>query len=103
MFRAVASPIHGHGEGLGRRHEIARPPRRLSVQRLTRLAPDGFYAATDPEGVDRILYSDPFEEPVGRWRYGRRVDLDTAVERFKGVLLETARQIAERIPADRPA
>ena len=49
------------------------------MQRLTRLAPDGFYAATDPEGVDRILYSDPFEEPIGRWRYGRRIDLDTAV------------------------
>jgi len=31
------------------------------------------------------------------------VDLDAAVERFKGVLLETARQIAERIPADGPA
>lgn len=49
------------------------------MQRLYRLAPEGFLAATDPEGTVRILFSDPHEVAPGSWRYGRPVDLDRAV------------------------
>ncbi|MGD2115757.1 MAG: fumarylacetoacetate hydrolase family protein [Acidobacteriota bacterium] len=41
---------------------------------LHRLAPEGFLAATAPDGAVRILYSDPFETPPGEWEYGRTVD-----------------------------
>ena len=41
---------------------------------LYRLAPEGLYAATDPEGRVRALLSDPFEDPPGQWRYGREAD-----------------------------
>ncbi len=40
---------------------------------LCRLAPEGFYAATDEEGELRILYSDPFEVRPGGWELGRAV------------------------------
>lgn len=43
---------------------------------LYRLGPEGFYVATDPEGVARVLYDDPFEAAPSAWRLGRRVDLD---------------------------
>lgn len=46
---------------------------------LYRLAPEGFYAATDPEGKVRMLFSDPFEERPASWRFGRPVDLERAV------------------------
>ncbi len=48
---------------------------------LYRLAPEGFWAAADPETPDRlrILYSDPYETRSGGWEYGRDVDLSTAV------------------------
>jgi 2-keto-4-pentenoate hydratase/2-oxohepta-3-ene-1,7-dioic acid hydratase in catechol pathway len=42
---------------------------------LYRIGPEGFYAATDPDGEPRILHSDPFETLPGGWRYGRPVDL----------------------------
>ncbi len=45
---------------------------------LCRLAPEGFYAATDEEGELRILYSDPFDVRPGGWELGRAV---TAEER----------------------
>jgi 2-keto-4-pentenoate hydratase/2-oxohepta-3-ene-1,7-dioic acid hydratase in catechol pathway len=41
---------------------------------LYRLGPEGFHAATDPGGELRFLHSDPFEEPPGGWRFGRRAD-----------------------------
>jgi len=42
---------------------------------LYKLGPEGLYAAATDGEPPRILYSDPFEEPPGRWRFGRRVDL----------------------------
>ena len=45
---------------------------------LYRLGPEGFYAATDPEGVDRILHSDPYNDAPERWRFGRPIDKDLA-------------------------
>ena len=47
---------------------------------LYRLAPEGFYAAADPDepGRLRTLYSDPFETLPGGWEYGRDVDPATA-------------------------
>ena len=41
---------------------------------LYRIAPEGFWAATDEEGELRVLYSDPFETRPGGWRYGRSID-----------------------------
>jgi len=41
---------------------------------LYRIAPEGFYAATDPEGSLRILYSDPYETLPGGWQFGREVE-----------------------------
>jgi 2-keto-4-pentenoate hydratase/2-oxohepta-3-ene-1,7-dioic acid hydratase in catechol pathway len=41
---------------------------------LYRLAPEGFLAATAPDGSVRILYSDPYETPPGQWDYGQAVD-----------------------------
>ncbi len=41
---------------------------------LYRLSPEGFYAATDPEGVVRALYSDPLATAPGGYEYGRAVD-----------------------------
>jgi 2-keto-4-pentenoate hydratase/2-oxohepta-3-ene-1,7-dioic acid hydratase in catechol pathway len=41
---------------------------------LYRLGPEGFYAATDPEGEVRWLYSDPFETRSGGFEFGRSVD-----------------------------
>lgn len=43
---------------------------------LYRLSPEGFYAATDPEGVVRVLYSDPFETAPGGFEYGRQVTVE---------------------------
>lgn len=40
---------------------------------LYRLGPEGFYAATDPEGTLRYLHSDPFETRPGGWDFGRTV------------------------------
>lgn len=45
---------------------------------LHRIAPEGFYVATLPDGATRTLYSDPFETPPGGWQLGRRCDLETA-------------------------
>jgi 2-keto-4-pentenoate hydratase/2-oxohepta-3-ene-1,7-dioic acid hydratase in catechol pathway len=44
---------------------------------LYRLAPEGFYAATDPEGVLRVLYSDPYTTLPGGWELGRPVEAET--------------------------
>lgn len=41
---------------------------------LYRIAPEGFYAATDEEGELRVLHSDPFETRPGGWEYGRVLD-----------------------------
>ncbi len=41
--------------------------------RFCRVAPEGFYAATDEEGELRILYSDPFAVWPGGWEFGRTV------------------------------
>lgn len=38
---------------------------------LYRLAPEGFFAATAPDGSVRILLSDPFVTAPGAWEYGR--------------------------------
>lgn len=43
---------------------------------LYRLGPEGFLAATDPNGALRVLHSDPYDEPYATWRFGRPVDLD---------------------------
>ena len=47
---------------------------------LYRVAPEGFWAAADPETPDRprILYSDPFETLPGGWEFGRDLDPSTA-------------------------
>lgn len=41
---------------------------------LYRLAPDGLYAATDDEGVLRVLYSDPVATRPGGWEFGRAIE-----------------------------
>ncbi len=41
---------------------------------LYRIAPEGFYAATDEEGELRLLHSDPFETRPGGWEYGRALE-----------------------------
>lgn len=47
--------------------------------RLYRIAPEGFYAATDPATDEvRVLYSDPFEILPGGWELGRKVDLESS-------------------------
>jgi 2-keto-4-pentenoate hydratase/2-oxohepta-3-ene-1,7-dioic acid hydratase in catechol pathway len=45
---------------------------------LYRIAPEGFYAATDEEGELRVLHSDPFETRPGGWEYGRVLDAKQA-------------------------
>lgn len=45
---------------------------------LYRLGPEGFYAATDHEGVVRMLHSDPYTESPERWRFGRPVEVEQA-------------------------
>jgi len=45
---------------------------------LYRLAPEGFYAATAPDGTVRSLFSDPFETPPEEWELGRAVDPEAA-------------------------
>lgn len=52
---------------------------------LYRLAPEGFLAATAPDGRVRILVSDPFETAPSAWQYGRPAD----PERF-GLLVPVA-------------
>ncbi len=44
---------------------------------LYRTGPEGFFAATDPDGELRTLYSDPFDGRPSTWEYGRRIDLAT--------------------------
>lgn len=47
---------------------------------LYRIATEGFYAVLEPGTTElRLLYSDPFETPPGRWEYGRTVPVDSAV------------------------
>jgi 2-keto-4-pentenoate hydratase/2-oxohepta-3-ene-1,7-dioic acid hydratase in catechol pathway len=47
---------------------------------LYRIATEGFYAVLEPGTSElRVLYSDPFETPPGRWELGRTVPLDKAV------------------------
>lgn len=47
---------------------------------LYRIAPEGFYAAREPGSSElRVLYSDPFETPVGSWELGGSVPFDSAV------------------------
>jgi len=47
---------------------------------LYRIATEGSYAALEPGTTElRVLHSDPFETPPGRWDYGRTVPLDSAV------------------------
>lgn len=47
---------------------------------LYRIATEGFHAVLEPGTTElRVLYSDPFETPPGRWEYGRTLPLDTAV------------------------
>jgi 2-keto-4-pentenoate hydratase/2-oxohepta-3-ene-1,7-dioic acid hydratase in catechol pathway len=41
---------------------------------LYRIAPEGFYAASDEDGELRLLYSDPFEVRPGGWELGRALD-----------------------------
>jgi 2-keto-4-pentenoate hydratase/2-oxohepta-3-ene-1,7-dioic acid hydratase in catechol pathway len=46
---------------------------------LYRLGPEGFYAAAeDPAGELRILFSDPYTVPPGRWELGRTVERSAA-------------------------
>jgi 2-keto-4-pentenoate hydratase/2-oxohepta-3-ene-1,7-dioic acid hydratase in catechol pathway len=53
---------------------------RIAAMLLYRIAPEGFWAAADPDAPDRlrILYSDPFETPPGGWEFGRDVNRATA-------------------------
>jgi 2-keto-4-pentenoate hydratase/2-oxohepta-3-ene-1,7-dioic acid hydratase in catechol pathway len=50
---------------------------------LYRVAPEGFFAAADPRpgaaASPRVLCSDPFTVPVGRWELGREIDPTTLV------------------------
>jgi len=47
---------------------------------LYRIATEGFYAVLEPGTTElRVLHSNPFETPPGRWEFGRTVPLDTAV------------------------
>lgn len=44
---------------------------------LYRIAPEGFWAVSDPESGDgrlRVLHSDPFEVPPGGWEIGREIE-----------------------------
>lgn len=41
---------------------------------LYRLGPEGFYAATDEDGLLRVLFSDPFEVDPGGWELGRVIE-----------------------------
>jgi 2-keto-4-pentenoate hydratase/2-oxohepta-3-ene-1,7-dioic acid hydratase in catechol pathway len=43
---------------------------------LYRIGPEGFFAAREPGGEARVLYSDPFETLPGGWELGRAVDLE---------------------------
>ena len=47
---------------------------------LSRVGPEGFYAATDEDGDLRVLHSEPFEVRPGGWELGR------VVESTKGLL-----------------
>jgi 2-keto-4-pentenoate hydratase/2-oxohepta-3-ene-1,7-dioic acid hydratase in catechol pathway len=51
----------------------------MSPMLLYRVGPEGFFAATTPEGDLRVLYSDPFETLPGGWEFGRSVDAETMV------------------------
>ena len=53
---------------------------RIAAMLLYRIAPEGFWAAADPDvrTALRILYSDPFETLPGGWEFGRDVDRATA-------------------------
>ncbi len=86
--------IFGAGRGVGpadpfdllrslRAEDGARPfhvgsdsPRvgRIPSVLLYRLASEGFFAATAPDGAVRILLSDPFEVPPAAWRFGAAAD-----------------------------
>lgn len=42
---------------------------------LYRIGPEGAFAAAEDDLPPRLLYSDPYEDPPGAWRFGRPVDL----------------------------
>ena len=42
---------------------------------LSRLGPDGLFVLTLDDGESRVLFSDPYETPIGAWELGRRVEL----------------------------
>lgn len=42
---------------------------------LYRTAPDGAYAATDPDGTPRRLFSNPWQTPVSKWQLGGSISL----------------------------
>ncbi len=44
--------------------------------RFYRTGHEGFYAAHDPSGELRLLYSDPYETLPAGWEYGRPIDLE---------------------------
>lgn len=50
----------------------------MSPVLLYRLAPEGFYAATAPDGSVRILLSDPFATPIAGWSYGQKTDPESS-------------------------
>jgi 2-keto-4-pentenoate hydratase/2-oxohepta-3-ene-1,7-dioic acid hydratase in catechol pathway len=81
------------------------------MQRLYRLGPEGFFAATEPaEGRLRFLHSDPLRDPPAAWKYGRLVDLDQASllmpivpEKIVGIgrnYADHARELDNPIPAE---
>ncbi len=45
----------------------------MSTMLLMRLGPEGFFAASDDDGLLRYLHSDPFEHPPSAWNLGREV------------------------------
>ncbi len=45
---------------------------------LYRLGPEGFYAASRPDGAVRMLHGDPFLDAPESWRFGGRVDLSAS-------------------------
>ena len=77
---------------------------------LYRLAPEGYYAATDADGRSRILHSDPLESRPAEWQFGRPVDPEASPRmapvhpgKIVGIgrnYVEHARELGNETPAE---
>ena len=80
---------------------------------LYRVAPEGFYAVSDPETPDRLrlLHSDPFATLPGAWELGREISRESAVplpplaspSKIVGIgrnYLEHARELGNEVPPE---